>query len=364
MRLKALTIAALGLASLGAGPAPGSKPAPPVALDLILAEAPAKTLQAYRLFNGPGTARPNAGVIPYRLNTPLFTDYAEKARFAYLPPGTSARYSAEGGLDLPVGTVLAKSFAYPADLRRPDKDVRLIETRLLIRKASGWVANAYVWNADASIAELKRAGASLPVDFTDAKGRARHIDYGVPNVNQCKECHQGQSLDHRAEVTPLGPKARNLNGDYAYETGPENQLDHWSRLGLLAGAPKASEAPRTAVWDDPKESLPARARAYLDVNCGHCHNPAGFASNSGLYLTWEEKNPSALGLGKRPIAAGRGSGGLEVSVAPGDPDHSILVYRLASREPGVMMPPLGRSLAHEEGIALVRAYIASLPPQK
>jgi uncharacterized repeat protein (TIGR03806 family) len=258
--------------------------------------------------------------------------------------------------------VLAKSFAYPADLRRPDKDVRLIETRLLIRKASGWVANAYVWNADASIAELKRAGASLPVDFTDAKGRARHIDYGVPNVNQCKECHQGQSLDHRAEVTPLGPKARNLNGDYAYETGPENQLDHWSRLGLLAGAPKASEAPRTAVWDDPKESLPARARAYLDVNCGHCHNPAGFASNSGLYLTWEEKNPSALGLGKRPIAAGRGSGGLEVSVAPGDPDHSILAYRLASTEPGVMMPPLGRSLAHEEGVALVRAYIASLKP--
>jgi uncharacterized repeat protein (TIGR03806 family) len=358
LRLKALLIAALGLASLGAGPAP----APPVALDLILAEAPARTLDAYHLFNGPGTAHPNAGVTPYRLNTPLFTDYAEKSRFIYLPPGKSARYTAEGVLEFPVGTVLVKSFAYPADLRTPDKNVRLIETRLLIRKASGWVANPYVWNADGTVAELKRAGAALRVDVVDAHGEARRIDYGVPNVNQCKECHQGQSLDHRAEVSPLGPKARNLNGDYAYESGTENQLDHWSRLGLLTGAPKAADAPRTAVWDDPKSPLTARARAYLDVNCGHCHNPAGFASNSGLYLTWEEKNPSALGLGKRPIAAGRGSGGLEVSVAPGDPDRSILAYRLASTEPGVMMPPLGRSLAHEEGLALVRAYIASLKP--
>ena len=69
---------------------------------------------------------------------------------------------------------------------------------------------------------------------------------------------------------------------------------------------------------------------------------------------------SALGVGKRPVAAGRGSGGLEVSIAPGHPEQSILVHRMESTEPGVMMPELGRSLRHEEGLKLIRDYVASL----
>ncbi len=84
------------------------------------------------------------------------------------------------------------------------------------------------------------------------------------------------------------------------------------------------------------------------------------ASNSGLFLQLEETRPAALGIGKRPVAAGRGSGGLEVSIAPGDPDASILVHRMASAEPGVMMPELGRALVHDEGVALVRQYIAAM----
>jgi hypothetical protein len=106
--------------------------------------------------------------------------------------------------------------------------------------------------------------------------------------------------------------------------------------------------------------LPDRARAYLDVNCGHCHNPHGFAGNSGLYLDLEQTDMSAVGVGKRPVAAGRASGGLEFSIVPGDPDHSIIVHRMASTEPGVMMPQLGRSLVHAEGLALVRAYVAAM----
>lgn len=351
MRRIASWFAALGAVFSLSGAAP---PEPP-ALDLLLAEAPAPTLAAYRLFADAGARTPNVRVTPYALNTPLFSDYAEKFRFAYLPPGASVAYRAEGALDFPVGTTLIKTFAYPADFRRPSEKVRFVETRLLVRKAAGWVATTYVWNEAQTEAVLKRAGARLAIGFVDAKGETRQVDYAVPNVNQCKECHSVGGV-----LTSIGPKARNLNRAFAYAGGPENQLAHWSRLGLLTGAPQPAAAPRTAVWDDPAEPLEPRARAYLDANCAHCHNPAGMASNSGLFLQLEETRPAALGLGKRPVAAGRGSGGLEVSIAPGDPDRSILLYRMKSTEPGVMMPELSRSLVHEEGIELVRDYIAAM----
>lgn len=342
------------IAALAAGTLLGAAPAP-VALEALLAETPAPTLAAYRLFLDKGASRPNAGLTPFAPATPLFSDYAEKARYVFLPPGGTATYSALGALGFPVGTTLVKTFAYPADLRHPGKDVRLVETRLLIRKPAGWTALAYVWNADQTEAVLKRAGTRMTVRTIGHDGAPLSIAYAVPNQNQCKECHSVNG-----ELAPIGPRARNLNVDYAFAEGVENQLAHWRRKGLLIGAPEPEAAPRTPRWDDAAETLEDRARAYLDANCGHCHNPAGMARTSGLFLDLEERNPSARGLGKRPVAAGRGSGNLEVAIAPGDPDASILVYRMASREPGVMMPELGRSLTHGEGVALVRAYIAGM----
>ena len=341
------------LLTLGAAPAPTG-----VALNTLLAEAPAPKLSDYRLLDAQG--RPDPRLTPYALNTPLFSDYAEKERFLYLPPGTRARYRSAGVFDFPVGTTLVKTFAYPADFRRPNDDVRKLETRLLIRKRAGWAAATYVWNQAQTEAVLKRAGARLDVSFIDAAGRTRQVDYAVPNQNQCKECHQ---LDKT--LVPIGPKARNLNGDFAYSRGTENQLAHWSRAGLLAGAPKPAAAPRTARWDDPAQPLAARARAYLDANCAHCHQPRAIAGNSGLYLNLEETRGPAQGIGKRPVAAGRGSGDLEVAIEPGHPEASIIAYRMASSEPGVMMPELGRSLIHQEGLELIRAYIKGMgSPEK
>jgi hypothetical protein len=86
------------------------------------------------------------------------------------------------------------------------------------------------------------------------------------------------------------------------------------------------------------------------------------ASNTGLFLNLEETRAARLGFGKRPVAAGKGSGELEVDLVPGRPDASIIAYRMASTDPGVMMPELGRSLVHEEGLALIRAYIAQVRP--
>ncbi|MEO8927553.1 MAG: SO2930 family diheme c-type cytochrome [Caulobacteraceae bacterium] len=351
MKLAALGALCVALLLAAAAPAPS-----PVDVARLLDETPAPTLADYHLFTDAGARAPNAGLTPYDLNTPLFSDYALKRRYIFLPPGTSARYTAEGPLDFPVGATLVKTFAFPTDFRHPDQNVRFIETRLLIRRAGGWSALAYVWNAAQTQAVLKRAGLRAPVSFIDAAGAARAIDYEVPNVNQCKECH-GQG----GQIVPLGPKARNLNGAYPYAKGSENQLVRWTRLGLLTGAPDPAAAPRTPRWDDPRQPLEGRARAYLDVNCGHCHNGAGLASNSGLYLTFEETDPARLGVGKRPVAAGRGSAGLLFDIDPGHPERSILPHRMASTEVGVMMPQIGRTLAHREGVALIAAYIAAMP---
>ncbi len=343
------------LIAAASGDGRAGTPAHGVALNALLSPTPASTLADYGLFVGDGVEHPNAGVTPYGLNTPLFSDYAVKARDLYLPPGAHASWRAKGVLALPVGATLIKTFAYPADFRRPHDKVRLIETRLLIHRRTGWVALAYVWNLDQTQAVLKRAGMRLDVSFTDTAGRARDLSYHVPNANQCKECHALSG-----KMTPIGPKARNLNGDYAYPQGTENQLAHWTRTGLLTGAPAPMAAPRTAVWDDAAEPLAARARAYLDANCGHCHNPRGLASNTGLFLDLEETRPARLGIGKRPVAAGKGAGDLTTDLVPGDPDASIIAYRMASDDPGVMMPELGRSVVHDEGLALVRAYIAQM----
>ena len=331
-----MTRAALVLLLLGAAPAPV------VQADLLLT-TDAPRLADYGLFDSSG--RPAAGVQPYTLNTPLFSDYAEKFRFVWLPPGTKAEYRATGALAFPVGTVLVKRFAFPADLRQPTQALRPVETRLLIHRPAGWVALSYVEQDGGAV--LKRAGAKLAVQFTDPHGRAQAIDYAVPNQNQCKTCHQSGEA-----ITPIGPTAGNLNGG--------NQLMHWAASGRLAGLP-ASGLPKLARWDDAAAPLEARARAYLAVNCGHCHNRGGFASNSGLYLNPEETEAAHLGVLKRPVAAGRGSGGHEFSILPGQPDKSILLHRMESSEPGIMMPQFGRALAHADGIALIREWIAAMP---
>ena len=342
-----------GVAAAAAALLAGAAPPPAVDAARLLADTPAPHLADYRLFADRAARIPAAGMLRYTLNTPLFSDYATKTRYLWMPPGTAARYTAAGVLELPVGSVLVKTFAFPADFRTPAAGVRVIETRLLIRRAAGWVPLSYVWNAAGTDAVLQRAGTRVPVAFVDPAGQRRDLDYAVPNVNQCKQCHlQGSA------VTPIGPTAANLNGALDGGGGP-SQLTAWAAHGRLSVVP--ADAPRLPRWDDAAAPLADRARAYLEVNCGHCHSRSGFASNSGLYLQAGEADAAAQGILKRPVAAGRGSGGRSFAIAPGDPDASIIVHRMQSTEPGVMMPQFGRSVAHDEGVALIRAYIAALP---
>lgn len=321
-------------------------------------EEPCEFLSSYRFFKDGRTQEPNDGVVPYDLNTQLFSDYTNKHRFVYVPPGSKARYDATASFDFPVGTVLIKTFAYPFDLRDPNNGERLLETRLLVRRQHGWVGIPYVWNAEETEARLRVLGTPLQVTAVQQDGVSRTLQYNVPNANQCKECHREQ-----IKVTgPLGPKARHLNKTYPYPGGIENQLSHWSRVGILTGAPAdPSQAPRTAVFDDPNSgTVEQRARGYLDVNCSSCHNPLGAARTTGLYLGAEETSPLHLGICKSPVAAGRGTGGFRYGIVPGHPEQSILTFRMRSTDPGIAMPELGRRRAHEEGIDVISDWIASL----
>lgn len=313
-------------------------------------------LSEYRLFDDVATQDAAAALVPFDLAVPLFSDYTDKHRWLYLPPGTSMTWQDVDAFELPVGAMLVKSFAYPADRRNPGAGTRLLETRLLLHQADGWHAAAYVYGDDASDAELAIAGATIDASWIHDDGATRTNRYQVPNVNQCANCH----AEHDQVMAPLGPRARHLNRDAA--AGGGNQLEALVASGQLTGAPADPQTwPRDPALDDATAPLEDRARAWLDTNCAHCHNPRGAARTSGLDLSITQTNPEMIGVCKTPVAAGPGSGGLQYGIVPGQPDQSILVFRLASTAPQIRMPELGRNLVHDESLALIRAWIAAMP---
>lgn len=327
-------------------------------------------------------------LVAYDLATPLFSDYALKLRTVWLPEGSSASYTDESSLDFPVGTVISKTFYYPRDpdtsdinrLLRTESDsvgfdgqsldlnlVRLIETRLLVRQTNGWEALPYVWHDDQSDATLQITGAIKRLQLRDADaadpngGSDERFAYVVPNRNECASCHV---LDQNAGgLSPIGPSVRNLNKIYHYyPNGAAQQLDTWQERGLLASLPAETDWPVSALWQaGALDDLNQRARSYLDVNCGHCHQPGGSGDTSGLFLHFAETDYRLMGLCKPPVAAGRGTGGRRFSIVPGQPEESILSYRISSKDVGVLMPEVGRSLVHEAGLKLINEWIRQMP---
>ena len=305
-------------------------------------------LSSWELFDDIASQTPAAGVLPYDLTTPLFSDYATKERFVRLPAGASATWSPDDPLGLPVGSVLVKTFSYLHDRRDPSQGRRLIETRVLVHGETGWHGTAYTYGTSTDDAKLAIAGALVETSWIHDDGAERTNTYVVPNQNQCKLCHE----EHDEVVTPVGPKVRNLQPDRV-----QAMID----AGALADAPPRDQWPRAVnAFDAASGSLDERARAFLDINCGFCHNPRGAARTSGLYLDHAETDLAKLGLCKAPVATGRGSGNLQYDIVPGDPDHSIMIYRMESTEPEIRMPELGRNLVHAEGVTLIREWITAM----
>ncbi|MCX8491271.1 MAG: hypothetical protein ORN54_09415 [Cyclobacteriaceae bacterium] len=311
-------------------------------------------LSDYSFFTGPlKNLQPSVGVVEYALNSPLFSDYAFKKRFVKIPPGQRANYHPTEVLDFPEGTILIKNFYYLADFNEPQKNIRLLETRLLILKKNEWRPLSYIWNDEQIDAYLEVAGKSIDVSWKHYDGSLKKISYSVPNLNQCKACHLKGD-----KVMPIGPSARQLNGVLLGQD--KIQLVKWKEASLLENLPEVNELPRLARYENIDESLNQRSRAWLEINCAHCHRSDGSAKTSGLHLLANINESTVLGIGKAPVAAGKGSGGRLYGIVPGKPDESILQYRIESIHPGIMMPEVGRKLVHTEGVDLVRKWIAEM----
>jgi uncharacterized repeat protein (TIGR03806 family) len=392
-RLKLLTASVIvALSGCGGGDGPGASSSGPAAtqptptlpapsMPTSTTNAPAK-LSGWNQFTSDGSVLAlREGVVPFALNTPLFSDYTHKLRTLWLPPGTQITYAAQGPLPFPVGAVVTKTFYYPraAGVRSDAvgalsvaqidggesvdlKTHRLIETRIMVRESSGrWSATTYVWDDDQRDATLVRTGKAIAVDLVSTSGTTTQFTYAVPSDTQCISCHAVDATTGAFEA--IGPQAPNMNRDYAYASGTRNQLDALTARGLLTGL--VQPAPRWAVWDDPATgSLEARTRTYFEVNCSTCHNPTGRASRTGLWLGLTQTERVRLGICKPP-AGGQLNGRFTYDVQPGSAAQSFLFfrvsnYRLNSDPQRVAMPELGRHVFHAEGNALVRDWIDTL----
>ena len=376
MRAARVLPLAVILVTLGACEGGGGSSIDEGPVNIDITESAPEVLSAMRILDWDATAgviRYNERVVPYELNTELFSDFSLKARAIYVPEGETIAYDPERPLDLPIGSVIVKTFSFPADFRQPDQDITLIETRVLRRTVAGWEAWPYIWNAEQTEATLELGGETRTITFTGSDGGARTANYLVPQRNQCRSCHErNESVGGDTAITPIGPAARYLNRDNTYGGTTINQLEYLVEQGMLSGLPAIAEVPAAFDFSIVEASgvaaladtdVEPAARSYLDVNCAHCHDPLGPQGvTSQLFLNHDNDDTFRLGVCKRPGSAGAGTGGLTYDLVPGSPDESILVFRVETTEVGAMMPLLGRSLQHNEGAALIRRWVADMDP--
>lgn len=329
-----------------------TEPAEPTTVTPAPPGSPHESLRDWHLFADGAAQTPNERVIFYDVISPLYSDYTFKRRFMWIPEDTVIGYADDEPWAFPVGSILVKSFSYLRDYRDLAAGERLLETRLLVHEPSGWEAHTYVWNDEQTEASREVAGDVIPSSWIDLAGETRDNDYIVPNTNECQDCHGEKPMQE-----PLGPRSRQLDRD--------GQIERLDDLGWLSTAP----GPERSALVDPFGDAPEidRVRSYLDSNCGHCHTDGGTASESALLLSYGFTDPvtesaSNWGVCKVPTSAGGATCGLTFDVVPGDPDASIMMCRLSSADPEVRMPPLVSRVPHDEGLALIRDWIAGMEP--
>lgn len=321
-------------------------------------------LSNYNLFlnKADATQGPQVRGFKYLLNNELFTDYAEKDRVIFLPPNTSMKYNENSVFDFPVGTVITKTFSLFLQNPKTVKP-KSLETRLLVKRKSGWEAIEYVWNHSKADAFLHLGGSVETYNILAHNEKALQVDYVIPNRRQCSSCHVTDTIN--GSIQPIGLKAKFLNWTFATneDGSTENQLMYFARRAYLSGLPKdIKQVPTVAMWSLPESGpLEKRAQAYLEINCAHCHNPRGPARNTGLYLMTDlDPKSNSYGFCKRPVAAGLGSGGRSFDINPEGAEKSILYYRMKNDHLEVKMPQLGRSVAHNEALLIIEEWNNSL----
>ncbi|MEM7337183.1 MAG: hypothetical protein AAF467_00975 [Actinomycetota bacterium] len=286
------------------------------------------TLTATGIYQGSlATLEPADGYHLVDLQSSLFADDSQKQRLLYIPEG-SVIQAAGGGLpEFPEGTTLVKTFYYHDDDRDPALGRHIIETRLLTLEQGLWNVATYVWNDEQTEAVFEAEGAVQVVDWIDEQGRSRSVEFQVPTQRQCVSCHQKAGA-----VFPLGPELRNLNLTVSRNGSDVNQLDHLQAVGALDTVdPTAVDV--VADYLDASLPISERGRAYLDMNCSHCHQPDAWSrpARQGYDFRWET-----------PLAATGVTG-----------EEAEILEQVESGE----MPFLGTTFIDDEGLAILTEYL-------
>lgn len=286
-------------------------------------------LSSYQLFKREMMAlQPADGVEILQLSSTLFTDYAEKQRLIKLPKGKQMVLNGDGLPIFPEGTIIAKTFYYS---KVEGKGRQLIETRLLILNQSKWNVATFRWNATQTDADLINEGANIPINFTGLDGERRKISYHIPGKQECGSCHRQNN-----EIIPIGPKARNLNITIERAGKNINQLIYLMKKGVIKQSRINSI---TGLPDYHNDALPLaqRARAYMDINCAHCHQAGGFAGNTTLNLDF----------------------GTDLEHTGIKFNKSNIIIR-TNQMGEFHMPKLGTTVIDKDGVELMKKYISEL----
>lgn len=316
-------------------------------VNMDLTQVPYDKLSDYNFFVGEMKLQnPAKKVLAYEPISTLFTDYALKKRFVWMPDGTIANYEGDGEiLNLPVGAALVKTFYY--DNVEPTGETRIIETRVMIRKASGWIFAEYIWNDEQTEAYLDMNGSYTAISWNE-NGSIKSTNYRIPSSTECLVCHKLND-----QPIPIGIKPQNLN--FKLPGQDKKQLQKWISYGYLE-----NNLPGNIVsavdYHDMSNSVDLRLRSYLDINCAHCHQEGKHCDYRPLRLAFSETaDPVNIGLCVEPDEYINSA--LVNIITPANKDRSVMHYRLISTDENVRMPLLGRTLVHDEGVALLEEWI-------
>jgi len=283
-------------------------------------------LSNYNIFTGdPVALTPGNGFHLYELATGLFTDYAEKQRLIKVPAGQPITAVNDGLPQFPDGTMLVKTFYYFNDKTNVSKGKRLIETRILTKNNGQWLAGTYVWNQQQTDAVLVTGGLKTAVSWIDEKASLQRISHKIPSAKDCGTCHNTNNT-----IMPIGIKVRNLNIDVVRNNIAANQLQYLQDAGIM-NAVNPARFSQLPAWQNEANTLQERVRAYLDVNCAHCHSETGSCARSSLRFAWE------IPLENTRIAARK---------------KRIVGFMSTGR-----MPRIGTTIVDAEALALIKKYL-------
>ena len=340
-----------------------SIPTSPVKVDLT--QVPFPKLSDYHFFEGEMKNQiPSLNVLPYAPASSLFTDYAHKKRFVWMPSGTPATFNGDDQiLELPVGAAIIKTFYY--DNVQPSNSRKIIETRIMIRKSSGWIFANYVWNDEQTEATLDMNGSTKNITWQDDNNVTRNVDYRIPNESQCIVCHKTKTYVNGNYVQtniPIGIKPQNLNKNHNYGNETKNQLTKWIELGKLNNFTLPSDNNTTVDYSDATKPLEKRVRSYFDINCAHCHKEHGHCDYRPMRFAFAETNNNLTNMGVCVDTQDMQNfePALSRIVTPGNINRSMLYYRLNTMDETYRMPLHGRTIIHDEGVQLVEEWINSL----